>query len=761
MGKYDEATSGVKNGSAYSKGFPLYYDPDAISWGGLCFAWAMASVSESEPDRRGVYNDTVFNVGDKKGLMTALYDGIKYTTYSFSDPTVFHQVIDEYIKVKKVPVVMDLGGEGDAYGEVWNYPVYKYDISSHTASGWTNYKVTLYFADDMVDPDYIGTKVLSRSYTYAFRIDNGVVLESQWTGATIDRNPKNCRVPFGGPTPTNSSLQVATVRSIAQTDDDKFQGNTALNTAVPLTNGDFTLLALSQDYFTVDLRNGDALRIDLKSEDDRPPVTLDIFAHDNEKVATITSNDKLTFNPAYDGIFSIRVSAGDYSLEPVYWLSARLDLPHSAFLAGFTGGAWANELAITSPTRKANNRIIVSLTEMNGKVKTSGSVSQEGVFLRGNVDGQPFFLDKIGTESILRIDSDTNFSASLTTNDNTGNTMRGSTEIRKSDLSGQVVFPYIANSSKWKTSPWLFNTSSTVETILVETVDAAGAGLGFTNISMEPGAVMSMSPAVLDMESNGVVSISAKALSQNPCLGGYLKYDYNPSSFWGATGAIVKATGIEQASKTAYIPHLASGFGWYTGIAVMNLGDSNDTLVMKVFDSQGNLLDTQERDIAARQTLANEVSGFFPGILPETMASMMISTQDGSPITSIVEYMTTDFKRFAGVEGSPSSQTSPSLVLPFTGTQDDEFLGLGVMNTGASKDTITVSLKDALGNTASQYSVTLNPKQRMAVVLDDFFAMAPISAFQGYITIDAKNKAPLTGTYMTGRQQFLSGGSIR
>lgn len=760
LGKYDQAIAGEKNGSAYWNGFDLYYDEDAVSWGGLCFAWAMASISEEEPVSRGVYNDTVFNVGDKKGLLTALYDGISYTTYSFTKPESFHAVLEEYIKEKKVGVVMNLGGEGSSYDETWNYPVYKYESSSYTFAGRTTFSTTIYFADDLVDPDYVGTAVKSRRYTYYFDIEDDVIIDSGWTAGSITKPPKNARVPYGDPKPRNSILRTDSVRAIAQKFDDQFIGNTSKETAQYLTNGDYTLLSLAEDYFTVDLKIGDNFNLTFDCEDDANSLLM-IYSPANELVDHLYPGDDISFEPPVDGVYTLKVTADNYDLEPAYTLSSRLNLAWSSYLPGIPSGAWNAEVSIFSEEISPDNRVMLSLMEDGGKVRSSMKLDMDTVLKKGLLFSDLFPMDENSSHAMIKIDSDSRTSSAITVYNDNKSLMMGASQIRNSSLSTSVVFPYIAvGSSQWDTDLYLINASDSAETVRFTAYGSDGGVIMSKEQDILPDSLENINPSVLGMTSSSIVSIVASANSTLACLAGYASYTYSSVGIWDDCTALVKAFGDNDLSDTFYLSHVASNSEWYTGFVVANAGDADDELEITVYDSAGKTLGMYEMAIKARQTLRNELSGFVTDIDPAEIASLKVHSKNDAPLAVVANYMTKELNQLAGVEACPKENTVSRLVMPFTGNSQATHTGIGIMNCGTTGDTITVTLSDQNGNSVSTGSFYLEPGQRLAKSLWDLFGIADLQEQPWSVAIQSEGGTPLAGLFLSGSDELLAGGSI-
>jgi Transglutaminase elicitor len=174
------------------------YDPRAVSWSGLCDAWAIASVLEVEPTYAIRHGETVFRVGDLKALILKTYEKIPPLTnignrfngewndvYADVSPDKLHHVIETELIGKRRAFIID----EDAGPEVWNEPVWKVTTRIERVSGEPNIarvQTWLFLASPHVDDrNFVGTLEDSREYTYdlkgewegdRFRVQSG-----QWT----------------------------------------------------------------------------------------------------------------------------------------------------------------------------------------------------------------------------------------------------------------------------------------------------------------------------------------------------------------------------------------------------------------------------------------------------------------------------------------------------------------------------------------------------------------------------------------------------
>ncbi len=766
MRKYDQALTGNKNGAAYSNGLDLYYDKESVSWGGLCFAWAMASISEEEPKKRGVYNEVIFNVGDIKGLLTAIYDNVKFITYDFRYPIYFHDILNQYIKEYKVPVVMNLGSEDEEKDEVWNYPVYKYDTSHRSVGTKVEYTTTIYFADDNVDPDYVGTKELHRTYTYFLELDGDIIIDSGWTGSSISNHPENARILYGGADSSNRSLRIDTVKEIAATEDDQFKGNNSIVNAVSLFNGDFTLLALSDDYFEVNLKNGDTLNLGMVPEYDYDnstdyPISLTIQTAEGVLEKELNGDGFLTFTPLFTGRYLIKISTNDYSKQPGYKLSSRLSLNCFSLLPGLEGGQWENELAIVSEDSVPGDRIIVSVIEKNGTIKSSNRIEMNAVSLKALISESPYFFDEFDTEAVIRIDSDSPVDAFLSSCNSSGTLMMGSSQIYADDLSETLFYTHLAgNTTMWEANNYLINTGTSQETVRFEAYGSDGAILHTKEITVDPESVTAVNPAHLGFSSLGVSAMSASSLSLTKILAGYTKYAFTLNGFLDESLSLIKAPGLNNLSDYLVFPHIASNDYWYTGIVIMNAGDLDDSVVVTAYGADGEILGSGVMPIKSKQSLVNAVSALIPGVLSSEITSLGLESLQGRPLTAFAHYMTKDYKQLAAVLAGPPVN-STSLVLPFTGNSRALHTGIGIMNTANISDWVTLSLLDGNGLNLAETAVFLMPNQRIATTLWGFAGIDLVTANQGYVKIESSSGASLSGLFMTGSNEQLAGGHLR
>ena len=233
LGKYDRLT-GRKAAVWERKHNPP--GPDVPQWHGYCHAWAAASVLELEPAIRRMVRTTIarlgLEVGDQKGLLTACHTEDLANSWGdrFGDgegsedrqdlrPDLLWRLLKLHLGQQGVPLVLDVeSGE-----EVWNYPIYDYEIQYKPSRGGTYMAdLTLLMADDAVPPDYRGTKTRKQTYQFRFKMREGSVISGsgEWIGRSKQDHPDFAWYPFKA-VAANPEVKYVVVRKLVDgTQDD-------------------------------------------------------------------------------------------------------------------------------------------------------------------------------------------------------------------------------------------------------------------------------------------------------------------------------------------------------------------------------------------------------------------------------------------------------------------------------------------------------------------------------------------------------------
>jgi len=142
----------------------------------------------------------------------------------------FHNVLINWIGLRREPVVMDIA----TFEPVWNYPAYRYRMNIQDDPYNSSRKLvtcTVWFADDVVPPDFVGTSCFTKVYTYNVTLDeNGYAVKGNntcaWVGGSITNHPDFIWYPTAQRAETGCPLEYDIVkepccaRNILLVDDD-------------------------------------------------------------------------------------------------------------------------------------------------------------------------------------------------------------------------------------------------------------------------------------------------------------------------------------------------------------------------------------------------------------------------------------------------------------------------------------------------------------------------------------------------------------
>ena len=257
--KYNLLTTGVTSGEALSWYLDAFYDPEAPLWFGLCAGWARAASYERIDILPSSEENIIFRVGDKKGLLTLIHSNDIGYAQDAPLPEEFHEWLLTYIKDQGKAFVADL----DPTEEVWSYPIYRYDMQTSRTGNVESVRVRVYFADDGVIPDYMGTQVRTADYTYDLFLDGGgAITGSQWTGDSIADHPD--RLTFSLDVGTGfPGLDYQEIVRLAGSRDDFLERGSE---PVEIGPGTYNLILLDEDVYTIPSVPGDIVSVQIQRE---------------------------------------------------------------------------------------------------------------------------------------------------------------------------------------------------------------------------------------------------------------------------------------------------------------------------------------------------------------------------------------------------------------------------------------------------------------------------------------------------------------
>ncbi|MBN2437444.1 MAG: hypothetical protein JXL20_02470 [Deltaproteobacteria bacterium] len=360
--KYNLLTTGMTAGNALDAYLDAYYDPEAPSWYGLCAYWALAACYEHVDILPSSEENVIFRVGDKKGLLTLAHNNDFLELGNGAAPEEFHFWLLHYIKDRKKAFVADLY----AGAPVWSYPIYQYEMATSLSGNVESVSVKIYYADDFVAPDYIGTQIHTTQYTYELFLDAaGAITGGQWTGTSVADHPELLSFSLGTGAIFPGLDYREIVRLAGSRDDFLEKGDQT----VDIGPGTYNLVLLDEDVYRISAKSGDILSLRVEKE---PGSLRDIEAvvvdgNGNEVRRAVVADDSplddlltLTTPP-----YTIRLTQDDYTDPNIYLLKADLKrsfnqqipyIPRAGEWSGFalTNSGSAAVEGVTLTTRKTD-----------------------------------------------------------------------------------------------------------------------------------------------------------------------------------------------------------------------------------------------------------------------------------------------------------------------------------------------------------------------------------------------------------------------
>ena len=759
LAKYDYVTSGTYNGPAMRYGTDHYYDSDAPMWYGLCLCWAAASILEDEPVHKGIYEGTAFCVGDKKGLLTATYTGVSLLSYSVDNPVGLHQVLEEFIHQEGTPFIMDLGTDG----EIWNYPVFEYD-SGYTQDGNTrHYTVKIYYVDDNVSPDYVGTESRTAIYHYYFVMNGDEVVDSGWEDGSETNHPVSAYIPYGAGGFIDNGLDYGKVKEIVDTNGDSYEGNDSFENAAALVNGYYSLIAIGTDWFRTALEKGDTLDMRLMADVEAARwgdggFALRIYNPRQELLEEIPVDElesgRILFEAEETGDYYLEIEPLLPSKEPFYDLSLQRILAFQGIFPLKPAGLWYTGIALLDPDCGAG-RVDMTLVGEDGFPRVS-YLDPSTSYLLGITEVN--FGLSCPDRGYIRVYSDSPLKGLHVVKSSWDPRMSGSDIIPAQRASGDLFFPHLVVEA-WKCDPrvGIINLGDQTEDVSRSIYGPEGETIYEDSIELAPG--QKRVEHVSDITS-GAVSMSVHATGGRDCLVGYLEFWSGPM-FQYRTGALVPAP-LERKTELI-VPHIASGVEWpphgywRTDIVVMNTGDVDSQVIFTAYDDSGEEIASAAHVLKANQAFKEEAADIFPQAHAGDIASVRIIS-DGQLLSGFVNFRLEDGYQSAGVPMTGPGEST--LYLSHLACIDSWHTGIGLMNAARYIQTeVVFSLMDATGDVLAETSRSLKPNQRFANTVKGLFG-SDFSPDARYLRAESVTGQPLCGLYLmtTGAGMWMNGG---
>ena len=159
-----------------------------------------------------------------------------------------------------------------------------------------------------------------------------------------------------------------------------------------------------------------------------------------------------------------------------------------------------------------------------------------------------------------------------------------------------------------------------------------------------------------------ISDLSCFAASPQEIQQGYVEIKTGQSRIMGSIllrdlEASKPATSLPLLSElhTSYvIPHVASDQRYFTGIAILNPGNSDATVTTQVFDSNGGILATLNENLPFRHRTSRVLTEMFPGLIGRKLLSGYIRITSDSPLAVFALFGTNDLATLTALPAQPA-----------------------------------------------------------------------------------------------------------
>ncbi len=362
--KYNLLTTGITSGQALTAYLDVHYDPQAPGWYGLCQYWALAASYEHIDILPSSEKNIIFRVGDKKGLLTLAHNSAIGDIANGSQPEEFHFWLLNYIKDQKKVFVADLA----AGPEVWSYPIYKYEMQTSRNGNVESVSVKVYYADDVVTPDYMGTKVRTSDYTYDLFLDGaGAITGGQWTGLSIADHPELLSVSSDVRT-TFPGLDYQEIVRLAGSRDDFLEKGSQ---TVEIGPGTYNLVLLDEDVYTISTVSGDILSVRIEKEpgslQNIDAVVVDGNGAEVQRAIVSESSPMDILMTSTTPPYIIRLTQANYADPNIYLLKADVKRSYTQEVPYIPKGSEWSGFALTNPGSTGVERVTLTTRDREGK----------------------------------------------------------------------------------------------------------------------------------------------------------------------------------------------------------------------------------------------------------------------------------------------------------------------------------------------------------------------------------------------------------
>lgn len=715
--KYDLYVTGRRPGTAQREGLHEWYDLEAPSWYGLCNGWVNASILERGAILPASSNGVFLTVGDKKGLLSACHfkDEIIYE-YCWGSPEPFHRYLINHIGEQGEIIGADL----DSSDTFWSYPIYSYEMTITSGINSDHVVCTIKHADDFVDPDYQGSKEVTRTYIY--RLDKSQAGNYTGGGEWLQGDPggvhpQSVWVPVGI-RQDQLFVEYEAVRQMAETVDDESEG-------LDLVPGHHLLIVYpgEEDTFTIQPLAGETITCSLSLDPQSAPGNSAGYSLEcnNEVVqAGDLSSDEhqlILDSETAAGPMQLRILPGpDNSAGVCVHLYVSVDAPYQSWFYGFPAELyWLGCAVVTdldSPNAKAWLEIVGDQGLPLGRGNWSGeSLKQGGRWVTGldnsltedyfNGDGQA-----IG----IKLVSSTPFKSLLLAG--TGNRVWGPPAASEV-MGNRLVIPCLTsggfNAPKLATLHLANHNTGAVIT-LISYYKNDGTQLQTVEVELAPEMIVEYGcgnyPWIGGLDGWGVIESSG-------------------AEFCGAVdlreGSIADQLPLLLPGRDWLVSHLAIGSGWQTHLVVCNPNSQPLQLSLSAFVAGAPLSVPYLMVVEPFARVELNVTAALFGVNEALFKNVWLKLNGDLESAAYLQYRYDDLAG-ASIPLYADVKDENTRKLSHLAVSHGWWTGIVLTNRSAEAVTVTLSALDKAGEVLQRLPLTLGPWSKYAANVTSLFA---------------------------------------
>jgi hypothetical protein len=744
--KYELLKDGYYPGQASQWDLDYHFDTTVPSWYGLCHAWAAASVYEQIEFYPSSVDNIIFYVGDKKGLITACHTTDVNIKANSHPPEVFHFWLLQYIKEQGISFYAEL----EPGVEVWNYPVYKYEMEIEDLGDRIKVSCQIWYVDNQVDPDIQGSVTLTKIYTYLLYQSGGEVTGGEWTGASVSDHPAQLTLPIA-PVADNPYLDYEFIRNLATSRDDYLESDEPAE----LAPGGYNLILMNEDLYKISCDVGDTVLLGLDKMDDfNEGIQLSIADKSGSQVyLDVVDEHEEVQLVAEDPPYNITVSRTDYGGGGVYRLDCdlkkRFEFANTKVQKGLGWGGFA----ITNSAETEYEKIYVV------GYRQDGSVIQTfmGPFSLAAGEKRTLLISDFETRNIERDDLygvKILAPSPLKVVNVFGYYGRSMSSFTASERTVRLCIPDI--SSRWnysKSVSWgVYNPTMEDVDVQLSLFSLEGELLDDLDLPIYANQALhynnSTTPFGTSYDDGWIMVVGG----DGSALEGYVEWREN--GFFKAEALSPLRPGNE-----FFVPHVNSTDFWGMRVTVINVSDFENPVTFTLVN--GNTVVEEEVILTSRQKRVWDIEQIFPTVDQFTLGGSALLVRATREIVGYYAFQTPADDVYYTFLNSDNIQQE--LVVPHVASNHEWWTGLNLFNPYETPVSVSLLPYDADGRLLETHVVDrlLGSNQKDVFTISEFYD--DVADEVSFLKIEVEDGPGVVGVYGYGNPDctMLSGGIMQ